>query len=301
MNYCIKFYSDQGYKKLREINSDEYDEVTIAKDYILFMLYFEELFEIVKLNIYEYWNLILDFTEKYRLNIITQGDIYSPVILFNQKLANILTSFQSYQDHLSKNLKYIFNDNGKSQKYFFERCNNKYDNYFSYRFFVRLRHFVQHKGFPITGISFNSEVVKDRVKITLTAYAEKKSLLEYKKWNTIKPEIEKLEEKIDFKIYLNEFLHSLYNLHMDMRNFFFEDFTKYSKLIQQIETECEQKYYREYNVKNSYKDVIEIFTYDGKKLIEKFWLPTSRLKKIIIYRATNHFREDFLRSYTISE
>jgi len=299
MNYHINYYYDEGYTTLKEINNDEFNEIREARDLILFFLYFEELLEITKLNVYDYWKLYLETTEKYRLNIIkTNDDILSPVILFNQKLANILTSFQSYQDHLSRNIKKIYNEEAK--EFFQKECSKVYDKYFAYRFFARLRIFVQHKGFPIKRISYDSKVINDRVQTTIEATANKSDLLQASVWSKIKPEIEALDENVDFKKYLNEFLHSLYVLHKEMRDFFNERFNKTKLVIENIERECDNHFYEKYGKQSKLRNTIEIYRYDNDEFIDKFLLPTKRLETVIIYKAKNIFDKSFVNSYTIS-
>lgn len=299
MNYYIKYYYDEGYTTLKEIYQDEFNEISEARDLILFFLYFEELFEITKLNVFDYWKLYLETTEKYRLNIIkTNEDILSPIILFNQKLANILTAFQSYQDHLSTSIKNIYNEQAKE---FFQReCSKVYDKYFSYRFFARLRNYVQHKGFPIKRISYSSQLIDDKVQTTIEITANKSELLQASVWSNIKPEIEVLDENVDFKKYLNEFLHSLYVLHKEMRNYFNERFNKTKLIIESIEQECDNHFYEKYGKQSKLRNTIEICRYDNGEFIDKFWLPTKRLETVIIYKAKNIFESPFVNSYTIS-
>ena len=78
----------------------------------------------------------------------------------------------------------------KEQKAFNTYCSHLYDISFEYRFIVRLRNYITHYAFPFSTVQMTFE--GNSLKMG------KQHLLEFKKWNTVKDDIEQLDEEIDF-------------------------------------------------------------------------------------------------------
>jgi hypothetical protein len=302
MKYTITYLSDDGFKELKELNNEEFEAIRKTRDFILFYYGLEESFDIVRLNIYEFWKLYFETSEKYRLRIISRSDeIIKPISIFNQKLANILTSFRSYDDHLKRKI----NDSDLKKKptlnYYHEKSSEVYNEYFSYRFFAKLRNYVQHYGFPISKIKYNSELVGDSVEFTISLVTLKNDLLKYQKWSHLKKKIEILDEEINIRKYLNEFLYALSFLHKVMRVYYLNYFYDSENKLNTIKDMCIEDNYKNHRRKPDDLIMINVNAYDESELKEMFWLPFSRSLDIRNYFGKNEFSEGIKKSYSINK
>lgn len=302
MKYTITYLSDNGFKDLKEIELEEYKFIKEAREFILFYYSFEELFDIVRINIYEFWQLYFETSEKYRLKIISRSDeIIKPISFFNQRLANILTSFRSYDDHLQRKISNSDLNNKSTLDYYREKLSEVYDEYFSFRFFTRLRNYVQHFGFPISKIKFNSEVIGEFTEFTISLVTLKSDLLKYKKWSQVKPEIEKLDEEIDIRKYLNEFLYALSFFHKVMRVYYLNYFWESENKLNSIKEACIEDNFKNYQRRPKDLEVIFLNASDDLSSKEKLWLPFSRSSDIRNYFIKNEFPEIIKKSYSINK
>ena len=83
--------------------------------------------------------------------ITTQEFIYANRIVFN-----LLTSFKFFIDSSGIHIKRRFGNESEYVKKFENRTNKFFDDYFIYRFLVKLRNYTVHFGFPINLIPFNA-------------------------------------------------------------------------------------------------------------------------------------------------
>jgi len=302
MIYSITYLSDDGFKDLKEIDLEEYKFIKEAREFILFYYSFEELFDIVRINIYEFWQLYFETSEKYRLKIISRSDeIIKPISFFNQRLANILTSFRSYDDHIKRKISDTDLNHKTTLKYYGEKLSETYDKYFSFRFFSRLRSYVQHFGFPITKIKFNSEIVGEFTEFTISLITLKSDLLKYKKWSSVKQEIERLEEEIDIRKYLNEFIYALSSFHKIMRVYYLNYFWDSEKKLNDIKEMCIEDNFHKYQNRPNNLEIIFVNAKNDNSQSEMFWLPFSRISDIRNFFIKNELSQIIQKSYSINK
>lgn len=302
MKYKIQYLSDHGFDDLTAIDDYEFKIIKESIDFILFYYSFEELFDMVRVNIYEFWKLYFETLEKHRLKIISKSnELIKPITFFNQSLANILTSFKSYNDHIERKISDVDSKYKDTLVFYRQKYSEYYDQEFNIRFFTRLRNYVQHFGFPISKINYHSDIVDEYVEHTISLVAFKSDLLKYKKWSKVKSEIEKLDEEIDLKKYMNAFLYSFSSLHEIMRKYYFDHYIFSFEKLTQIKEKCIEDNYMKYQKRPNKLEVIYITKKDDSSRNEKFWLPLSRISDIQNYFIKNKLPETIKKSYSTNK
>lgn len=101
----------------------------------------------------------------------------------NKLLLNYCTVIKIMVEKIESFLKH----KGSDKLYEFKKmCSNFYDNEFSYRFFMRLRNYIIHNEMPFTKIT--SSLYKD-----CNMYIDRNNLLKWAGWNTVKKDLEEME------------------------------------------------------------------------------------------------------------
>lgn len=279
--YILEYYTNKKYE-LRSFDLNELKVFKKDREYVFFYLYFEELYSILKLNIGEFWEYLLKISEFHRMNsFLSYEEILQPTLYINQKLSNILTSFKSYESILKHNISdnYELLEIEKSQvKKIFS---NTYDKYFAYRFMARLRNYTQHFKLPIQGLNYSSKVINENEKIV--AYSvdpklKKSDLLKYKKWSSVKNEIEKLDDSIKCKPIINEFYKSVNDLHGRFRNLLEPKYQDVVKRLNLILNEIESDFKKQNDEKSEF--TVYISEYENNTYIDSIWIPFNVIERI---------------------
>ncbi|HRN28032.1 MAG TPA: hypothetical protein PL018_07085 [Ignavibacteriaceae bacterium] len=235
--YKLNYYTKKYYE-IRELSIHEYDSFVQDRNYIYFYLHIEELYSILKLNIGEFWKYLLELTEYHRLNFVYEFDEYlEPRVIVNQKLSNILTSFKSYEDLLRKHFSIYENLIENKDAVINNLFSKTYDEFLGYRFLYRLRNYMQHFNLPIQSVAIRSETVDIPLKMvafTVEPEFDKLELLKFKKWSTVRPEIEKMKNNIACKPIVDNFHTAINTLHGGLRKIFFPKYDEVKIRIENI-------------------------------------------------------------------
>ncbi|MCL4549103.1 MAG: hypothetical protein M1495_11095 [Bacteroidetes bacterium] len=249
----IQVYCNVGLKDVRNLSEEEFSKFIRAQQQILFIHQAEELFELLKHNFSDFWSYLFEVAENYRFkNLNYVNAEATPVLFINQKLANYLSSYKTYEDHLRHKMSRIYGTKSEKIAEYNKLLNEEYDKYFEYRFFVKLRNFIQHFGLPIKSIYYAQQVTnKETMEIANTVYPrlERDFLLGYDGWGKVKEEIKKMDENINIKPFVSIFFNRVYNIHKHVRKIIYENFNDYKLLIEQYYNECietKKKYVVEY-------------------------------------------------------
>ena len=109
------------------------------------------------------------------------------VIAANKYALNYATSIQSFIDVTERQLR-ITKGEGKELELYRAFQSQMYDSHVEYRFWMRLRNFIVHCGFPYTEVNHNAREMEIR--------CAKSHLLSSGKWNTVKQDILKMSEYV---------------------------------------------------------------------------------------------------------
>ncbi|WP_042353062.1 hypothetical protein [Bacillus massiliigorillae] len=185
---------------IREFTQQEYDTHLEKARYLGVHLKNKHLYQLIVKNGEE--------LEKY-LEIIRDkemSELESPDSLIfesNRLFMNYLSILRTYDDHISSALSKTFNSQVKEE--FKSFLSKMYDQFYTYRFIVRLRNFAQHFDLPISSFT-NSQNGKFFV-------MNREQLLRYDGWSTVKQEIQRMEENIAIQGLtdrMNRIMHNVY-------------------------------------------------------------------------------------------
>lgn len=200
-----------------EINLDQFQKILHAKKVLRNALFIEEKFEILLSNFIELKTNIEQ--EALETTFILNGT-YSVALkqrlLFERRLANLLTSTKTYVDQVPSKVRDCFVDNDglidKVKSYF----HLEYDSSLQYRFMEMLRNHVQHNGIAINLVSLNLGKHNGSLVNSILLYSFKSDLAQNKK--NKKETINELPEKIDILESCQNYISSMGRIHKKFRN-----------------------------------------------------------------------------------
>jgi|GEM_PF-1703835 len=131
----------------------------------------------------------------------------------NRLLLNFLTSARLYLDHTETRLKKRYGAESEQFKKFKLATSSAYDELFAYRFFYKLRNYVQHCGMAIniTSDFSSSKNIPGRVDIhKMRIEFDPQELLDnYNDWGPVKKDLEKQKENLKVHGFASEVLNEL--------------------------------------------------------------------------------------------
>lgn len=137
------------------------------------------------------------------INAYNQAQVDDIVVVANQQALNYATSIKSFLDWTERELR-ISNKEIELKEYKLMQ-NILYDSQVSYRFWLRLRNFLVHCGFPYTSASISEN--------NISIECSKEHLLTYSNWNAVKDDIDKMDDIIQLHEMVpavNACIHTLY-------------------------------------------------------------------------------------------
>ncbi len=144
--FPVKTINENSYQKLKQ----DCDLITNAYSQFIVFKYFQ-------VNVVDFKKCAESFNNfpVTRVNLDMNKDL-NLLLILNKVIFNVLSSFNFFVDNGSKYLKRKFREPKISDE--FTLLTNKfYDNYFSYRFLWKLRHYYVHLGFPLVALNYESD------------------------------------------------------------------------------------------------------------------------------------------------
>jgi hypothetical protein len=170
--------------------------------------------------------------------------------LYNRRLVNLLTTCKQYLDQVCHHLSSIYGKKSDVVRAFRQSTSKEYDAHFSYRLLEALRNYVQHRGLPISHLSYHSE--RDRaedgsrssLKHVLTPQVDVSALREdLEKKDTkaaFRVELEGIVENQDLKLHVREYIGGLGRVHAEVRDLIASDLKEWESVCERL-----QETYRE--------------------------------------------------------
>lgn len=158
------------------------------------------LYEILILNQNEFYNYIE--TEKKSLfenSLSAIGDkktYYGHHLNLNRLILNYLSSLKTLLDHSETTIKRKYGKSSIEVNKFKAKTSDIFDNFFSYRFFYKLRNYSQHCGIPIDEFEISATKI-DEIKFKTSYeinFSAKELLEKYKEWGTVKNDLITLDK-----------------------------------------------------------------------------------------------------------
>lgn len=267
-----------------EIEDSSFIEVKNAYNTCLNLLWIEEKFNIVAGNFYEWEQEIknsYDFMIKNQSDrpnckfIMTQHGT-EEIIVFNRRLANVLSSIRMYRDQVLHDLSNLDNE---LKSNFEKETNRQYDKTYSYQIMELLRNYMQHQGLVIERITafipFCRKIGEELWYFVEADYSKIKRIDRYKQKIKCEPKASQNMEWINLIGILREYYTQIAELHGYFR-------TITQKLCLTAITCIEQ------NVKNIYEDLpVTQIAYYGKedsREFEEFLLQMIYIERLKKYR-----------------
>lgn len=208
---------NHNFEFTEKLSEKQYKELSKSIITISRFLGDSEIFNITALNYIDLFDLIENYLLAYR-NKKVDIFIEKPInININRSFLNFLSSTRSYLDFMDRLLKKRYSEDSEIYKNFVMYTNEEYDSNFSYRFLYNLRHYAQHKGFPIGSIKWGQKPMMNcpqKPDYYLDVSILRNEILIDFEWKKLESEIRNLPEMIDPRIHVDAFMKSLRRIHI---------------------------------------------------------------------------------------
>jgi hypothetical protein len=199
----------------------EYNEILQARNNLLLALYIEENFDLVLANYLDFETTLLELaTERSVRPSAKYGGFQSDRRLINRRLINLLTACRAYIYQTNHQISDIFSDKSDIVNNINNIFSSKYDKYSGYRIMEALRNHAQHRGWPIHGVTHDSQWVGEmsRIRFMFIPQLSTKALEDDKdfKKDTLQ-EIKDLGETIDVRPLVRQYVQGLIEVHLKIR------------------------------------------------------------------------------------
>lgn len=174
-----------------EIGREDFENVALAKRSLVGAVGLEEKFHLLLENYFEFEQSLL--CQTLRRQVFAGGDwggFQEDILTVNRKLANLLSAARLYFDQIEHSLTSLFGDESEVLIAVRRARQVEYDQRLGYRALEALRNYLQHRGFPVHYLSFNTEA-EGTGDARLLAYTiiPKISTAEVQKDGKVKPEV----------------------------------------------------------------------------------------------------------------
>jgi ribosome-associated translation inhibitor RaiA len=166
----------------------------------------------------------------------------------NRRLVNVLATGRLYVDHVSHELSAWYGNGSEASINLKNKTSEEYDTYLGYRVMAALRNYMQHRGFPIHHVRWQSRWrEEDDEKIclhTVTPFFDVQALSQDKGFKkAILKELGNHGERVNIKPLLREYVSSIGRIHGFVRKLLAPEITQWEAEIQGVRqrfsTDCE--------------------------------------------------------------
>ena len=151
--YSIQYKEDVRVIKLKDISTSEFEALEYAHQILERFTFYRRKLKEIELNHDEYIKKFNSYTKipnKEGLSFESLDDIF---VDLNRLFINFITSFKFFIDYLDKRFKKRLGQESDKYQIFEKFKTSNYLTYFSYRLFINLRNYCQHRDFPIMNFS----------------------------------------------------------------------------------------------------------------------------------------------------
>ena len=197
--------------ELAEITLKEYSDLLSDSVKVYEFIYYERRIKEIKMNVDAFFYAKRHYTTLYErsfreaINYDYKEEAY---VEFNRCLINFIASFKSFVEHCEIRVKSIFGSTSDEVLEFKSYLSNLFDNKFSYRFFIKLRDYAIHVGYPIENVLFSKYTFNPAGTdcwYEVQTFGSKNKLSSSNTFNSrIRGEIVNQEEPFDISLYIFE-------------------------------------------------------------------------------------------------
>lgn len=185
----------------RVIPSDELQCISKSISNLSNFMNYCNLFEIYDKNLQSILSFHKSLPDKYKqIDRGFAGEFMEMSIQeMNRLFLNYLSSFRTVIDHLNTRYSHLEHQGTSFFEDFKKITSSCYDTNFYYRFFYKLRNYVQHCGLPISYMNASEQPVNGLLTVTISMGFNREALLDnYDGWGTVKNDLQKQPERFDF-------------------------------------------------------------------------------------------------------
>ncbi|NGY82219.1 hypothetical protein F6Y03_10935 [Bacillus megaterium] len=199
----------QEFDFIKELKVEEYTAYNTIRKKLIQFQQDQQLYTMINWNYQDIYRKMDYYLAEYSQNP-SMNWIKMDIMLLdiNRHLLNFLSACRTFLDHNQTRLNKEFGTESEQIKRFKVACSEEYDNYFSYRFFYKLRNYAQHCGMPVGNVSIGEKTVKisGEVEPFLSVQFDRNSLLKnYDSWGKpVKGELLELPDFFEVNGYIDE-------------------------------------------------------------------------------------------------
>ena len=162
----------------------------------------------------------------------------------NRLLLNYLSSFKTFIDHLTTRYTRLHQQGHSFLDDFKKLTAACYDGNFPYRFFSKLRDYVQHCGLPLGSMNINKYPDQQgNVIIEVSISIDRDNLISsYKKWGRVTPDLQSQPKNMELLPYLNGFQSQIQLINLVVSAFEISLVTESLHIINELVHEAQDKY-----------------------------------------------------------
>lgn len=186
-------------------------------------LYLEQKYDFVVENYLEFEQAILKCGLDQMVRDQGEWGYFENKALFNRRVMNFLTAYRSYDDGCRSHLLKIFNRDKTRVRALQNEFSKQYDSRVGYWAIPALRNYVQHQGFAVHSMSYSGRWMlndegEDRNRYMIDLHVIQKEL-ELGKFNSsVREKISRMNEKVDVKFLIRDFMDGFSQAHVSNRS-----------------------------------------------------------------------------------
>jgi hypothetical protein len=200
----------------------EYAQIREKRDLLLEILYVEQKFDLLLDNYLEFeTDLLQSCAREMVRGVSSWTEFQDETNQLNRRVVNLLSACRLYLDHAChhmQNVDYLVPGIRSKIK---ATTSSRYDALLGYRVMEALRNYVQHRGYPIHGITLELSKPKDGTGVVyaVTPYLAVKEVAADGKFKAaVLKELQELGETIDLKPLVRQYVAGLSEVHLEIRN-----------------------------------------------------------------------------------
>lgn len=209
-----------GSRKFVVLSQSEYDDIKRARDLLLQGLFIEQKFDLLIDDYLEFETEVLEIAAR-ELVRGTRGwtEFQDQRNHMNRRVVNLLSAARLYLDHTRHHLGNIDSTVAGVKSSIELVISAQYDMSLGYRFMEALRNYVQHRGYPIHGVTYGASHTDNGSVYVVTPYVEVPRLEEDGKFKaSVLVELKSMQEKIDVRPFVREYIEGLWKIHQAIRD-----------------------------------------------------------------------------------
>lgn len=209
-----------GSPKFVVLTQHEYEDVRRARDLLLEVLFIEQKFDLLVDDYLEFETEVLEIGAR-ELVRGARGwtEFQDWRNHMNRRVVNLVSAARMYLDHTKHHLGKIERTVPGVKSSIEQAMSAQYDEALGYRFMEALRNYVQHRGYPIHGVTYGASRTDQGTAYVVTPYVEWARLEEDGKFKaTVLAELKILGERIDIRPFVREYMERLGKVHQMIRD-----------------------------------------------------------------------------------